>query len=192
MRYHLFGAMAFLTIFLAVGLSTSARPEGDQTMVKKDNPVVVLETNQGNIELKLFPDIAPKACENFIGLVQKHYYDGVIFHRVIRNFMIQGGDPTTTGRGGLSLWGVPFEDEVKENVPFDRGGLLAMANAGPGTNGSQFFITLVPTPWLNMHHTIFGEVAEGFDTVKKIEGCEIGANDRPVNEQTILKAYVKE
>ncbi|MFA5271827.1 MAG: peptidylprolyl isomerase, partial [Candidatus Omnitrophota bacterium] len=112
--------------------------------------IVVLETNKGKIEIKLMPDIAPKACENFIKLVEKGYYDGIIFHRVIKNFMIQGGDPTGTGRGGNSVWGKPFEDEVSSSVAFNKPGLLAMANAGSSTNGSQFFITTIPTPWLNM------------------------------------------
>src|SRR6185503_1347446 len=105
------------------------------------DPVVELETNQGTIRVKLFLKVAPKTVENFVGLIEKGYYDGIIFHRVIKDFMIQGGDPTGTGRGGESLWGEPFEDEVSSAVKFDRKGLLAMANAGPGTNGSQFFIT---------------------------------------------------
>ena len=94
--------------------------------------------------------------------------------------------------GGESLWGKPFEDEVSASVKFDRKGILAMANAGPGTNGSQFFITTVPTPWLNMKHTIFGEVVEGYDVVEKIENCQVGASDKPAAEQKIIKAYVKE
>jgi peptidylprolyl isomerase len=152
--------------------------------------IVVLETNQGEIELQLFPDIAPKTCENFIGLVEKGYYDGIIFHRIIKQFMIQGGDPTGTGRGGESIWGGKFKDEVTPNVKFDRKGLLAMANAGPNTNGSQFFITTVPTPWLNMKHTIFGEVVSGYDVVEKLEKVQVepGSN-RPIEEQTILRAY---
>ncbi len=151
---------------------------------------IVLETNQGNIEIKLMPDVAPKACENFIGLVRKGYYDGIIFHRVIKGFMIQGGDPTGTGRGGESIWGKPFEDEVTPNVKFDKPGFLAMANAGPNTNGSQFFITTVATPHLNMKHTIFGEVVSGYDVVEKIENASTGANDKPFSEQKIIKAYV--
>ena len=106
--------------------------------------------------------------------------------------MIQGGDPTGSGCGGNSIWGHPFEDECDANVGFDKQGLLAMANAGPSTNGSQFFITTVPTPWLHMHHTIFGEVAEGYEVVKKIENCETGFMDRPVQEQKILSAEVVE
>ena len=162
---------------------------------EKDNAVgnttVVFETNQGNIEFKLYPDIAPKTCENFTGLVKKGYYNGLIFHRVIKNFMVQGGDPTGTGMGGESLWGGKFEDELSDKVTFERKGLLAMANAGPGTNGSQFFITTVPTPWLNDHHTIFGEVTSGYDTVEKIENTPKGPGDRPIEDQKIIKAYVK-
>ena len=154
--------------------------------------IVVLKTNQGEIELQLFTDIAPKACENFIGLVEKGYYDGIIFHRVIKGFMIQGGDPTGTGRGGESLWGGKFEDEVSDKVQFDRKGLLAMANAGPNTNGSQFFITTVPTPWLNMKHTIFGEVISGYDVVEKMENTPVGPGDKPYEKQQIIKAFVKE
>jgi len=157
----------------------------------KGQNMVVLETNQGVIEVKLFTDIAPKACENFIGLVNKGYYNGIIFHRVIKNFMIQGGDPTGTGRGGESIWGRPFDDEVSPVVKFDKEGLLAMANAGPQTNGSQFFITTISTPWLNMKHTIFGEVVSGYDIVKKIESVAVDASDKPVAEQKIIRAYVK-
>ena len=156
-----------------------------------DGKIVVLETNQGLIEIKLMPDVAPKACENFIGLIQKGYYDGIIFHRVIKNFMIQGGDPTGTGTGGSSLWGTFFKDEVSSLVKFDKPGILAMANSGPNTNGSQFFITTVATPWLNMRHTIFGEVILGYDVVEKIKDTAVGAGDKPIVEQKIIKAYLK-
>lgn len=152
---------------------------------------VTLKTSQGDIVIDLFPKIAPKAVENFIGLAEKGYYDGTIFHRVIKGFMIQGGDPTGTGRGGSSLWGEPFEDEFKPNIVFDRSGILAMANAGPKTNGSQFFITTVPTPWLNGRHTIFGEVVEGMDVVRKIEKSATGRNDKPQEDQTILGITVE-
>ncbi len=163
-----------------------------QQSTERTRPVVVLETNQGDIEIQLFNDVAPKTCENFVGLIKKNYYDGLIFHRVIKNFMIQGGDPTGTGRGGESLWGGKFEDEVSPSVTFDKKGLLAMANAGPNTNGSQFFITVAATPWLNMKHTIFGEVVAGYDVVESIENTATGSGDRPVEEQKIIKAYVKE
>ncbi len=157
----------------------------------KEGSTVILQTNEGDIEVKLWPQVAPKACENFVGLVNKGYYNGIIFHRVIKNFMIQGGDPTGTGRGGESIWGKSFQDEVKPDVTFDRKGLLAMANAGPSTNGSQFFITTVATPWLNMKHTIFGEVVSGYDVVEKIENTAVGAGDKPIQEQKIINAYVK-
>ena len=155
------------------------------------NNTVVLETTQGTIEIKLFNSVAPKACENMIGLIKKGYYDGLIFHRVIKSFMIQGGDPTGTGMGGESMWGKPFEDEISDSAKFDKPGILAMANSGPNTNGSQFFITTVPTPWLNGHHTIFGEVVSGYDVVQKIENIPTDGNDRPLEEQKIIKAYLK-
>ena len=155
------------------------------------NKNVVLETNQGTIEIKLYSKIAPKACENFTKLVEKGYYNGTIFHRVIKNFMIQGGDPTGTGRGGSSIWGKPFKDEVTPKLTFDKPGLVAMANAGPNTNGSQFFITTVKTPWLNMHHTIFGEVVSGYDVVQKIDNTATDSSDKPISEQKIIKAYLK-
>lgn len=154
--------------------------------------IIVMETNQGDIELELFDEVAPKTVENMKGLVEQGYYDGLVFHRVIKNFMIQGGDPTGTGRGGKSLWGDKFEDEVTPEIVFDQKGLLAMANAGPNTNGSQFFITTVPTPWLNMKHTIFGKVISGYDAVESIENVAVGAGSRPVEEQKIIKAYIKE
>ena len=152
---------------------------------------VVFETTEGKIVFALKPEIAPKACENFVGLDQKGYYDGVSFHRVIRGFMIQGGGPSGTGRGGQSIFGKSFEDEFKPNIVFDKAGLLAMANAGPNTNGSQFFITTVPTPHLNGRHTIFGEVVEGMNVVRKIENSEVDMRSKPQKQQLILKAYLK-
>ncbi|MEI6242097.1 MAG: peptidylprolyl isomerase [Chlamydiota bacterium] len=160
--------------------------------VSKEATIVCLETNQGTIEIKLFPNVAPKACENFIALVKQHYYDGIIFHRVIKDFMVQTGDPTGTGAGGKSSFGKPFQDEVKADVAFTKVGIVAMANAGPGTNGSQFFITTAKTPWLNMHHTIFGEVVKGYDVVQKIESSRVDFSDKPVEVQKIIKAYIKE
>ena len=157
-----------------------------------DNPIIVFETSQGNFEIKLYPDIAPKACENLLGLAEKHYYDGTVFHRVIKGFMVQGGDPTGTGRGGESIWGKEFEDEVKSDVVFDREGILAMANRGPDTNGSQFFITVAPQPKLNGGYTIFGEVTSGMDVVHKIEKVQTGPGDRPIENQRIIEATVKE
>lgn len=180
--------MRKILMVLFLGVLVNQFTKGAQAM---DNKIVTLETNQGTIEIKLMPDIAPKACENFVKLVEKGYYNGIIFHRVIKNFMIQGGDPTGTGTAGESIWGQPFEDEVRPDVKFDRPGLLAMANAGPNTNGSQFFITTVATPWLNMRHTIFGEVISGYEVVQKIENTPTGPMDKPVAEQKIIRAYVK-
>jgi peptidylprolyl isomerase len=150
---------------------------------------VILETNRGTIELLLYPDRAPRTVENFLALVEKGYYDGIIFHRVIPGFMIQGGDPTGTGRGGSSIWGKPFADEFHPGLRFDRPGLLAMANSGPDSNGSQFFITVAATPWLNNRHTIFGEVTGGYEVVEAIVNAPTEAGNRPREEQKILKAY---
>lgn len=156
-----------------------------------ENKIAVLETTQGVIEVELMPEVAPKACENFTKLIEKGYYDGLIFHRVIKGFMIQGGDPTGTGRGGESIWGKPFSDEFSQDVKFDKTGILAMANAGPNTNGSQFFITTAKTPWLNMRHTIFGQVISGYDVVEKIENTAVDSSDKPIAKEKIIKAYLK-
>jgi cyclophilin family peptidyl-prolyl cis-trans isomerase len=140
-----------------------------------------MRTNQGDIVLELFDDAAPKTVANFKKLAGDGFYDGVIFHRVIRDFMIQGGDPTGTGTGGP---GYQFEDEINDNRIVR--GALAMANAGPNTNGSQFFIvTTAEAPWLDGKHTVFGRVVEGMDVVDKIEGTRTGAGDKPVDEQRI-------
>ena len=178
-------SVALLILFTA---ATAAHVKGEEN--KMNSSTVILETNQGKIEVELMPGVAPKTCENFLGLIQKGYYDGLIFHRVIKGFMIQGGDPTGTGRGGESFWKKPFEDEFSKDAKFDDQGILAMANSGPNTNGSQFFITTAKTPWLNMHHTIFGKVTQGYDAVQKIENTEVDFSDKPISEQKIIKAYV--
>jgi len=154
-------------------------------------PIVELQTNQGTIVLKMFPKASPLAVENFVTHAKNGYYNGTIFHRVIRGFMIQGGDPTGTGRGGESIWHKDFKNENTPNLVFDRPYLLAMANAGPNTNGSQFFITVAPTPHLNGGYTIFGEVIQGQEVVKKIENTKTGRADRPIQDQKIMKAIVK-
>lgn len=154
------------------------------------NPIAIFATNQGQFEVELMPEVAPKTCENFIGLAQKGYYDGLIFHRVIKSFMIQGGDPTGTGRGGQSLWGKEFGDECSREVKFDTKGLLAMANRGPNTNGSQFFVTTEPTPWLHMKHTIFGKVVKGYDIIEKIENTKTDGQDKPREAQVINKITI--
>lgn len=169
---------------------TSLQATEENTM-QNNRPTVEIETNQGTFEVALRPDIAPKATENFLKHAEDGYYNGVVFHRVIKGFMIQGGDPTGTGRGGKSIWETPFEDEVSDSAKFDRPGLLAMANAGPKTNGSQFFITTAAAPWLNKKHTIFGEVIKGYDVIQKIESTKIGPGDRPVEEVKILRITIK-
>jgi peptidyl-prolyl cis-trans isomerase B (cyclophilin B) len=147
-----------------------------------------MHTNHGEIELELFEDDAPKTVENFVKLARDGYYDGLIFHRVIRDFMIQGGCPEGTGTGGP---GYEFEDEINDNKVVR--GALAMANRGPNTNGSQFFIvTTEAAPWLDGKHTVFGRVASGMEAVDSIEGTETGAQDRPVQDAVIERLEVRE
>jgi peptidyl-prolyl cis-trans isomerase-like 1 len=144
--------------------------------------VATVKTNVGTIEIELFATNVPKTVENFVGLATNGKYDGIIFHRVIANFMLQAGDPTGTGRGGESYWGGKFADEFDASLKHTKPGMLSMANAGPNTNGSQFFITLVPTPWLDGKHAIFGEVILGMDVVEAIGETKTGAMDKPVND----------
>jgi len=160
------------------------------------NPIAVLETTQGNIEIELRADLAPKTVENFTTHIKNGYYDGLIFHRIIKNFMIQGGDPTGTGRGGESIWGGKFKDEFNAKAMFNKVGILAMANAGANTNGSQFFITTTQTPWLNGKHTIFGYVKgkKSFEVVEILENVQTSGRyggNRPLKEEKIIKAYIK-
>ncbi|PHM18386.1 MAG: peptidylprolyl isomerase [Sulfuricurvum sp. PD_MW2] len=155
------------------------------------HPKVLLQTTQGDITLELYEDVAPLAVENFTGHVKNGYYNGLTFHRIIKNFMVQGGDPTGTGAGGESIWKKPFKDEFKSGVVFDKAGILAMANAGPKTNGSQFFITTAPTPWLNGYHTIFGRVVGGMDVLSKLNNVQTNGQyggDKPLQTQKIIKA----
>jgi peptidyl-prolyl cis-trans isomerase A (cyclophilin A) len=157
----------------------------------KPGQYAVFDTTLGEITVELFPDKAPVTVQNFVGLAngtkefvdpksrersKRPYYDGLGFHRVIPKFMIQGGCPLGTGTGGP---GYNFQDEFSKDLSFDKPGLLAMANAGPGTNGSQFFITVAPTDWLDNKHTIFGQVVKGMDVVDKIVNTPKGASDRP-------------
>ncbi|MCS8610511.1 peptidylprolyl isomerase [Limosilactobacillus fermentum] len=178
----------------------------------------IIKTNQGDIKLQLFPDQAPKTVKNFVELAKQGYYKGVIFHRVIPDFMIQGGDPTGTGAGGKSIYGQAFEDEFSEEL-FNFKGALSMANAGPNTNGSQFFIVTnenVPadmvgqmkaagypdeviaryqeggTPWLDFHHTVFGQVIEGMDVAQKISQVKRDFRDRPEEDVVIEDVEIAE
>ena len=164
----------------------------------------IFRTSMGSFTASLMPDHAPKTVENFIGLAtgdkswrnpttgtpeQGSLYEGTIFHRVIPNFMIQGGDPLGSGRGGP---GYQFEDEVSGPHRFDRPGYMAMANAGPNTNGSQFFITQVPTPWLDGKHTIFGEVVDGMEVVDAMTAVDRDPMDRPVEELRLERVTIEE
>ena len=181
---------------------------------KEGDIIAIMHTDMGDIKIKLFPDKAPKAVENFVTHSKNNYYNGLIFHRVINDFMIQGGDPTGTGMGGESIWGEEFEDEFVPEL-HNLYGALSMANAGPCTNGSQFFIVQaksVPanmieqmrelpdhfppetveayekfggTPWLDFRHTVFGQVIDGMEVVKKIAAVEVGSNDKPVEDVII-------
>ena len=189
--------------------------------VSGGDTVAVMHTNMGDIHIKLFADKAPKTVKNFVTHAKNGYYDGLIFHRVINDFMIQGGDPTGTGMGGESIYGSSFEDEFDPSLHNLRGA-LSMANAGPNTNGSQFFIVqakTVPdnmidqmrsmpdsfpedivdfyeknggTPWLDFRHTVFGQVFEGMDTVDKIAETEVGAADKPIEDVIINSIEIKE
>ena len=153
--------------------------------------VAIIKTNMGTIEVELFAEQTPKTVENFVGLAEKGYYNGIIFHRVIKDFMLQAGDPTGTGSGGASFWGGKFEDEFVSDLKHDNPGMLSMANAGPNTNGSQFFITLVPTPWLDGKHTVFGKVINGMDVVYAIGKVETVAGDKPVDEVVMEEVIIE-
>ena len=183
----------------------------------QQGPTAVLKTNQGEIKIQLFPEQAPMTVENFIRLAQKGYYDGTIFHRVISDFMIQGGDPEGNGTGGESIWGHPFEDELSREL-FNIRGALSMANSGPNTNGSQFFIVqnknmpkryikqMEPagypkeiihaykqggTPWLDGRHTVFGQVITGMDVADKIAKSKKDKMDKPLEDITIESIQVQ-
>lgn len=150
-------------------------------MVNKN--VLALETSQGIIVIGLYSDYAPKACENFMELAKAGKYNEGLFHRVIPNFMIQAGRTETN----LSIWNTQFEDEISDQLQFDHAGILAMANSGKDTNGSQFFITLAPAPWLNGKHTIFGEILEGLEVVQAIAAVDRDKEDKPIQDQILIR-----
>lgn len=182
----LVGVMLF-TVFMAGGCLAA-----DHGMSKGEgnvkNRIAVFETNMGSFEIELFEDKAPITTKNFIDLAEKGFYDGLIFHRVIDGFMIQGGDPNGTGTGGP---GYTIPDEFHKDLKHDSEGILSMANAGPNTGGSQFFITLAETPWLNNHHSVFGKVVKGMDVVKKIGKVDTDFQDRPLKEVVMEKVTIK-
>lgn len=153
------------------------------------NPTVTIETNHGTITAEMYMEEAPETAGNFIDLAKKGYYDDLIFHRVIDGFMIQGGCPDGTGRGGP---GYTIKDEFAEGLAHTSKGLFSMANAGPNTGGSQFFITLAATPWLDGKHAIFGHVTDGLDVVEKIGKIETGFGDQPKEPVVMMKVTVSE
>jgi cyclophilin family peptidyl-prolyl cis-trans isomerase len=152
------------------------------------NPTAVVETNHGTVKVELFEDRAPETVGNFIKLAESGFYDGVVFHRVIDGFMIQGGDPNGTGTGGP---GYTIPDEFHQKLRHDAPGVLSMANAGPNTGGSQFFITLAATPWLNDRHAVFGRVTDGMDVVEAIGAVKTGRGDRPVEEVRMERVLIE-
>lgn len=154
---------------------------------KPQRPSATFETSMGTFKVELFTDLAPKTCRNFMNLADRKYFDNVIFHRVIDNFMIQGGDPTGTGHGGP---GYKIPDEFGAGLKHDKAGYLSMANAGPNTGGSQFFVTLAATPWLDGKHAIFGRVTSGMDVVEAIGKVKTGSNDKPVTDVVIKKLFI--
>jgi len=151
--------------------------------------MATIETTEGKIVVELFFDAAPKTVANFTKLAKDGFYDGIIFHRVIPNFMIQTGDPTGTGRGGP---GYTFEDEFSPDLKHDKPGTLSMANSGPNSNGSQFFIVVAPTPWLDNKHSVFGRVIEGQDVVDKIANAKRDGQDKPLKEISMVKVTIDE
>ena len=161
----------------------------DEPAAAVKNTKIKIETSEGVIEAELFTSEAPKTVKNFVDLAKKGFYDGLIFHRVIPDFMIQGGDPTGTGTGGP---GYQFEDEFSPSLKLDKAGVFAMANAGPNTNGSQFFITDAATSWLNGKHSVFGQVTNGLDIVKKIANVPRDSSDKPLTPVVMTKVTVLE
>lgn len=183
MRFFVAALLLILPLsFLSLGPSAAnAQPK------KVRRPTATFETSMGTFKVELFDDLAPKTCRSFMDLAGRRFYDGVIFHRVIDGFMIQGGDPTGTGRGGP---GYTIPDEFGEGLRHDKPGILSMANAGPNTGGSQFFVTLAPTPWLDGKHAIFGRVTGGMDVVEAIGKVKTGPGDKPIRDVVIKKLFI--
>ncbi|MCK5039467.1 MAG: peptidylprolyl isomerase [Candidatus Aenigmarchaeota archaeon] len=188
--------VVLLILLILTAGCTSANVQDDENTsndVKNDdiimeNRIAVIQTNHGTMELELFEKKAPITTKNFIDLVNKGFYDNLIFHRVIKDFMIQGGCPDGTGMGGP---GYAIKDEFHPELRHSSIGMLSMANSGPNTGGSQFFITLIPTPHLDNHHTVFGKIIKGEDVLKEIGSVQTGAEDRPVDPVTIEKITIK-
>ena len=184
-------ALVFLLatfVLFTTGCSAAGMNDKDKGAKKMTNPIAVFETNHGTFEIELFEDKAPITVKNFIDLAEKGFYDGLIFHRVIDGFMIQGGDPNGMGTGGP---GYTIPDEFGEGLKHDSEGVLSMANAGPNTGGSQFFITLAPTPWLDGHHAIFGKVVKGMDVVRAIGKGDTDFQDKPLSKVVMEKVTIR-
>ncbi|KAG7194845.1 uncharacterized protein KQ657_003947 [Scheffersomyces spartinae] len=169
---------------------TEKKTESKASPNNSQNKTIIMNTSLGQLTIKLFVYQVPKTCENFIKLCQKKYYDNVIFHRIIKGFMIQTGDPLGDGTGGESIWGDYFEDEFSGELTHCKPFMVSMANAGPNTNGSQFFITTGKAPWLDNQHSVFGEVVQGFDVVKKIEEAPTDGDDKPIDPIYILSTKI--
>lgn len=181
-------ALVFMTTACAAGSFWDFKKDEGESKVA--NRIAVFDTNMGEFEIELFEDKTPITTKNFIDLAQEGFYDGVIFHRIIDGFMIQGGDPTSTGMGGP---GYTIEDEFTPELTHESEGILSMANTGrPHTGGSQFFITLAATPWLDGHHTVFGKVVKGIEVVREIGHVKTGPQDRPVHDVVINKITIKD
>lgn len=181
-------ALVFMTTACAAGSFWDFKKEEGESKVA--NRIAVFDTNMGEFEIELFEDKTPITTKNFIDLAQEGFYDGVIFHRIIDGFMIQGGDPTGTGMGGP---GYTIEDEFTPELTHESEGILSMANTGrPHTGGSQFFITLAATPWLDGHHTVFGKIVKGIEVVREIGHVKTGPQDRPVHDVVINKITIKD
>ena len=184
-------ALVFLLaafVLFTTGCTAAGMNDKDKGAKKMANPIAVFETNQGTFEVELFEYKAPITVKNFTDLAEKGFYDGLIFHRVIDGFMIQGGDPNGTGTGGP---GYTIPDEFGEGLKHDSEGVLSMANAGPNTGGSQFFITLAPTPWLDGHHAIFGKVVKGMDVVRAIGKVDTDFQDKPLSKVVMEKVTIR-
>uniref|UniRef100_A0A7S2ZLI1 Peptidyl-prolyl cis-trans isomerase n=1 Tax=Rhodosorus marinus TaxID=101924 RepID=A0A7S2ZLI1_9RHOD len=156
--------------------------------IVKKNENVRMETSLGSFEVELYWEHTPRTCRNFLELSKRGYYKGVLFHRIVPNFVLQGGDPTGTGRGGESIYGRRFEDEIHPELKHVGAGILSMANSGPNTNGSQFFITLAPAPHLDGKHSVFGRIKSGMNTIKRMGTVPTDAHDRPQQDVKIYKA----
>lgn len=185
--------VAIVAVLIVSGCANQKKLETDNSQfqpadgVNMGNRHVLFETSMGNFKAELFEDKAPLTSGNFIKLIEKGFYNGVIFHRVIPDFMIQGGDPTGTGMGGP---GYTIKDEFGPGLKHNVSGLLSMANSGPNTGGSQFFITVAPTPWLDGKHAIFGRIVEGYDVVEKISKVQRDSDDKPLTTVTMKKVSI--